>query len=47
MSRPGCLRERAAVYLVVEAVVVDFVWMATERAPDDRTGVHLPVFGEG
>ncbi|WP_342678740.1 PPC domain-containing DNA-binding protein [Methanofollis sp. UBA420] len=46
-TRAGCLRERAAVYLVVEAVVVEFVGMAAERALDDRTGVHLPVFGGG
>jgi predicted DNA-binding protein with PD1-like motif len=46
-TRAGCLRERAEVYLVVEAVVVEFTGMAAERAPDARTGVHLPVFGGG
>lgn len=46
-TRAGCFRERAAVYLIVEAVVVEFVGMTAERAPDVRTGVHLPVFGGG
>lgn len=43
-SLAGCLREKAEVYLVVEAVVTEFVGISARRLPDEKTGVNLPVF---
>ncbi|MDD5420029.1 MAG: DUF296 domain-containing protein [Methanomicrobiaceae archaeon] len=40
----GCLREKAEIYLVVEAIVTEFVGLAARRAPDENTGLHLPAF---
>ncbi len=43
-SLAGCLREKAEVYLVVEAIVTEFVGITAKRLPDEKTGVNLPVF---
>ena len=43
-SITGCLREKAEVYLVVEAIVTEFVGLTAKRLPDEKTGVNLPVF---
>jgi predicted DNA-binding protein with PD1-like motif len=43
-SLAGCLREKAEVYLVVEAIVTEFVGLTAKRLPDEKTGVNLPVF---
>ncbi len=43
-SVAGCLREKAEVYLVVEAIVTEFVGISARRLPDEATGVNLPVF---
>ena len=43
-SLAGCLREEAEVYVVVEAVITEFVGIVAKRLPDDKTGVNLPVF---
>ncbi|MDN7011681.1 DUF296 domain-containing protein [Methanoculleus sp. FWC-SCC3] len=43
-SLVGCLREKAEVYLVIEAIVTEFVGIAAKRLPDEKTGVDLPVF---
>ena len=40
----GCLRERAQVYLVVEAVVMEITGIIGMRVPDQKTGVRLPLF---
>ncbi len=38
----GCLRERASTYLVVEAVVFEFLGLDARRCIDESTGLHLP-----
>ncbi|BBL68976.1 PPC domain-containing DNA-binding protein [Methanoculleus chikugoensis] len=43
-SLTGCLREKAEVYLVIEAIVTEFVGITAKRLPDEQTGVNLPVF---
>ncbi|MCC7555390.1 MAG: DUF296 domain-containing protein [Methanoculleus marisnigri] len=43
-SLAGCLREKAEVYLVIEAIVTEFVGIVAKRLPDEKTGVNLPVF---
>ncbi len=43
-SLAGCLREKAEVYLVVEAIVTEFVGISAKRILDPKTGVNLPVF---
>ena len=43
-SLTGCLREKAEVYLVIEAIVTEFVGISGRRLPDEVTGVALPVF---
>ncbi len=43
-SLAGCLREKAEVYLVIEAIVTEFVGISARRFPDETTGVNLPVF---
>ncbi len=37
----GCIREKAAVYLVVEAVLFEFCGLNASRAWDKKTGLHL------
>lgn len=43
-SLTGCLRNRAEVYLVVEAILTEFIGIQAVRLPDEKTGVSLPVF---
>ncbi|HOI12333.1 MAG TPA: DUF296 domain-containing protein [Methanoculleus sp.] len=43
-SLTGCLREKAEVYLVIEAIITEFVGISARRLPDEKTGVNLPVF---
>ena len=43
-SLTGCLREKAEVYLVIEAIVTEFVGISAKRILDPKTGVNLPVF---
>ncbi|MCK9299123.1 DNA-binding protein [Methanoculleus sp. YWC-01] len=43
-SLAGCLREKAEVYLVIEAIITEFVGISARRLPDEKTGVNLPVF---
>jgi predicted DNA-binding protein with PD1-like motif len=42
----GCLREEAVTYLIVEAVIQEFVGLSARREFDERMQVHLPVLGE-
>jgi len=42
----GCLRERATTYLVVEAVVFEFLGLEARRCIDERTGLNLPFLEE-
>ena len=42
----GCLRERADVYLVVEAVVFEILGIGARRLLDERSGLLLPVLEE-
>jgi hypothetical protein len=39
----GCIRERAGVYLVVEAVLLEFTGLNVRREWDERTELYLPV----
>ena len=41
-TKTGCLRERAETYLVVEAVLTEYVGIAAQRVHDEKTGLHLP-----
>lgn len=43
-SLAGCLREKAEVYIVVEAVITEFVGIVAKQTLDGKTGVDLPVF---
>lgn len=43
-SLTGCLRDKAEVYIVVEAIIMEFVGIGSRRLPDGKTGVDLPVF---
>ncbi len=43
-SLAGCLREEAEVYIVIEAVIMEFVGISARRTFDEKTGVDLPVF---
>lgn len=38
----GCIREKAGVYLVVEAVLFEFVGLNVRREWDERTELYLP-----
>ncbi len=42
----GCLRENATTYLIVEAVIHEYVGLTARREFDEKMQVHLPVFGE-
>lgn len=42
----GCLRERATTYLVVEAVVFEFLGLEARRSLDERSGLRLPFLEE-
>jgi uncharacterized protein len=41
----GCLREKATTYLIVEAVIQEFVGLSARREFDEKMQLHLPVFG--
>ncbi|WP_292407592.1 MULTISPECIES: PPC domain-containing DNA-binding protein [unclassified Methanoculleus] len=43
-SLAGCLREQAEVYVVIEAVIMEFVGISAKRIRDEKIGVDLPVF---
>jgi predicted DNA-binding protein with PD1-like motif len=43
-SLTGCLREKAEVYIVIEAIITEFVGISAKRIFDEKTGVDLPVF---
>ena len=45
-SLTGCLRDKAEVYIVIEAIITEFVGITSRRLPDEKTGVDLPVFDE-
>lgn len=38
----GCLRKKAAVYIVIEAVIIEFVGAGIFRRSDPGTGLELP-----
>jgi predicted DNA-binding protein with PD1-like motif len=38
----GCVRERASVYLVVEAVLMEFTGLNVRREWDEKTELYLP-----
>jgi predicted DNA-binding protein with PD1-like motif len=42
----GCLREKATTYLIVEAVIQEFVGLSARREFDEKMQLHLPVLGE-
>ncbi len=41
----GCIRERAKVYLVVEAVLFEFSGLSVRREWDEGTELYLPALG--
>jgi predicted DNA-binding protein with PD1-like motif len=41
----GCLRESATTYLIVEAVIQEFVGLSARREFDEKMQLHLPVLG--
>ena len=41
----GCLREKATTYLIVEAVILEFIGLQGRREFDEHTQTNLPVFG--
>jgi predicted DNA-binding protein with PD1-like motif len=43
-SLTGCLRDRAEVYLVIEAIITEFTGITAKRILDEKTGVNLPLF---
>lgn len=45
-SLAGCLREKAEVYVVIEAIITEFIGISAKRILDDKTGVDLPVFDQ-
>jgi len=42
----GCLRESATTYLIVEAVIHEFVGLSARREFDEKLQLHLPVLGD-
>ena len=40
-SLTGCLREKATTFLVIEAVILEFVGLDAERVLDEKSGLHL------
>jgi uncharacterized protein len=42
----GCLRETAVTYLIVEAVIHEFVGLSARREFDEKMQLHLPVLGD-
>lgn len=43
-SYTGCIREIAEVYLVIEAVIIEFTGILSVRRDDPLTGLKLPYF---
>jgi predicted DNA-binding protein with PD1-like motif len=41
----GCLREQATTYLIVEAIIHEFVGLTARREFDEKMQIHLPVLG--
>jgi predicted DNA-binding protein with PD1-like motif len=41
----GCLREKATTYLIIEAVITEFIGLQGRREFDQRTQMNLPVLG--
>ncbi|MCK9580872.1 MAG: DNA-binding protein [Methanoregula sp.] len=41
----GCLRENATAYLIVEAVIQEFIGLTARRKFDEKMQIHLPVLG--
>ena len=37
----GCIRGKASVYLIVEAVLIEFNGLDARRELDERTGLYL------
>jgi len=37
----GCLREKSKTYLIIEAIILEFVGLGAERAFDEKTGLTL------
>lgn len=46
-SLAGCLRDRATVYIVVEAIITEIAGIHAVRGHDEVTGLHLPRFLPG
>jgi uncharacterized protein len=42
----GCLRDTATTYLIVEAVIHEFVGLSARREFDEKMQLHLPVLGD-
>jgi predicted DNA-binding protein with PD1-like motif len=42
----GCLREKAITYLIVEAVIMEFTGLTARREFDEKTQLHMPIFGQ-
>jgi predicted DNA-binding protein with PD1-like motif len=42
----GCLRETATTYLIVEAVIHEFVGLSARREFDEKMQLHLPMLGD-
>lgn len=41
----GCLRDQATTYLIVEAIIHEFVGLTARREFDEKMQLHLPVLG--
>ncbi len=42
----GCIRDRASVYLTLEAVLIEFKGLDARREPDEKTGLYLLTLGK-
>jgi hypothetical protein len=42
----GCIRDKASVYLIVEAVLIEFKGLGARRELDERTGLYLLSLGK-
>ncbi|HPD11372.1 MAG TPA: DUF296 domain-containing protein [Methanoregulaceae archaeon] len=47
VSLAGCLRDRATVYIVVEAIITEIAGIHAVRSHDEVTGLQLPRFLPG
>jgi len=41
----GCLREKAATYIIAEVIVLELTGLDIRRRPDEKTGLVLPTHG--